>query len=93
MAVSVFENDERGYQSWLAANPDGFVLNIRGSLNPVDARVHSAACRTISGSPPRGSTWTGAYIKVCSPSKPALQAWIAQNVAGGPAPCRVCAPG
>ena len=44
-------------------------------MNPIDARIHEAACRTITGTPPRGRTWTGPYVKACSTSLTELDAW------------------
>lgn len=92
MGVEIFKDDEQGYSAWLAANPDGFVLNVHRSLTPANARLHSSRCRTIRGTPPRGTTWTGEYIKVCSPSRPDLDSWISRTVARPVPNCRVCAP-
>jgi hypothetical protein len=46
MSVELFSDDDRGYAAWLTANAAGYVLNIQRSMNPSDARVHEAACRT-----------------------------------------------
>ena len=64
--VMEFRDDDEGYLAWLVAHPDGYVINILRGLNPATARVHSAGCRTITGTPPRGGPWTGPYIKVCA---------------------------
>lgn len=92
MTLERFENDESGYAAWLREHPDAYVLNIERTLNPGGARLHRANCRTIQGSPPRGDTWTGQYIKVCSVDKSALAEW-AQRESGELAPsCSVCSP-
>ena len=75
MSVELFRDDDRGYTAWLTENTRGYVLNIQRSMNPSDARVHKVACRTITGMPPRGRTWTGPYVKACSPSLTELYAW------------------
>jgi hypothetical protein len=61
--VELFRDDDQGYAAWLAANGQGYVLSIQRTLNPSDARVHHAGCRTVTGTPPRGRTWTGPYVK------------------------------
>jgi hypothetical protein len=48
-------------------------MNIERSLNTSDARLHYASCRTINGTPARGNTWTGPYIKICATSPADLQ--------------------
>jgi hypothetical protein len=75
VSVELFRDDDRGYAAWLAANAHAYVLNIQRSMNPSDARVHEAGCRTICGTPPRGRTWTGPYAKACSTSLTELDAW------------------
>ncbi len=65
--IEEFRNDDPAYLGWLDSNA-GYVINIQESLNPSDARLHHAGCYTIRGEPARGRTWTGPYIKVCSPS-------------------------
>ena len=42
-----FSNDDEGYLGWLAANPDGFVVNVRQVAGPNYAVLHRATCRTI----------------------------------------------
>jgi hypothetical protein len=92
VTVERFENDEPGYESWLRANPTGFVLNIHRTLGASDARLHTAKCRTIQGRPPRGDTWTGEYIKVGSINKGALILWAEKESGESPRSCNVCSP-
>lgn len=85
-------DDDKGYAAWLAANAGGYVLNIQRSLNPSDARVHQAGCQTISGTPPRGRTWTGSYVKACSLSLPELRAWALARAGSAVTRCGTCQP-
>jgi hypothetical protein len=52
----------------------------------------AADCRTITGTPARGSTWTGPYIKVCSPSLPELDSWALVNARSAVTRCGTCQP-
>lgn len=90
MDVQLFQQDDQGYAAWLAANDLGYVLNIQRSLNPSDARIHHAACRTITGAPTRGMTWTGPYVKACSPSLPELDAWALAHARSAITRCGIC---
>jgi hypothetical protein len=90
VSVELFRDDDRGYAAWLSANAQGYVLNIQRSLNPSDARVHSAGCGTITGTPSRGSTWTGPYVKVCSVSLPELGAWARAHASSAITRCGTC---
>jgi hypothetical protein len=87
VSVELFRDNDEGYAAWLTANARGYVLNIQRTLNPSDARLHHASCRTITGTPPRGRTWTGPYIKVCSLSLPELDAWALTHARSAAARC------
>ncbi len=89
MAIAVFQSDERGYSRWLTDH-SGYVVNVRRSLNPIDGRIHRSTCRTITGSPARGRTWTGAYIKVCSESRTEVLEW--SRTLGLTSLCKTCNP-
>jgi hypothetical protein len=92
MSVELFRDDDRGYTAWLTENARGYVLNVQRSMNPSDARVHEAACRTITGTPPRGRTWTGPYVKACSPSLTELGAWALSHAESAITRCGICQP-
>ncbi len=93
MNVEQFRDNDRGYLTWTSAHPEGYVINIQRSLNPADARLHRADCRTINGQPARGRTWTeGLYIKVCSVSAPNLLDWASAHARSGIPRCRACTP-
>ena len=43
-----FSDDDYVYLGWLAANPDGFVVNVLRVAGPNYAVLHRATCRTIA---------------------------------------------
>jgi hypothetical protein len=92
MNTQQFRGDDAGYLAWTAAHPGGFVLNIQRSLNTSDGRLHHAYCHTINGFPARGRTWTGPYIKVCSPSLADLRDWARTHLRGAVPACGTCQP-
>jgi hypothetical protein len=60
-----FVDDDAGYRAWLARHPDGLVINTGRTPAAAYLMLHRAACGSISGTPARGSTFTGDYAKVC----------------------------
>jgi hypothetical protein len=48
MSAREFRDDDAGYLAWLAAQPNGFVINIARSHSATQARVHRADCQWIS---------------------------------------------
>ncbi len=92
MDIEQFRDDDRGYLGWTAAHPAGYVINLQRSMNPGDARLHSADCHTINGRPARGRTWTGPYVKVCSASSRQLRDWASAHLRTGVPPCGTCRP-
>jgi hypothetical protein len=92
VSVDLFRDDDQGCAAWLAANVQGHVLNIQRSLNPSDARVHEADCRTITGTPTHGRTWTGPYIKACSLSLQELDLRALTNARSAITRCGTCQP-
>lgn len=92
MSIQEFRDDDRGYVDWVATYGHGYVINISAGLNPSDAHLHTAACRTITGQPAHGNTWTGPYVKICSTSLPALDAWAREHAGVPIQRCRICQP-
>ncbi|TGD84612.1 hypothetical protein BayCH28_24740 [Mycolicibacterium sp. CH28] len=86
--MDVYRDDDRGYARWLALWLSGYVLNIAATLNPADARVHTANCSSIR--PQDGESVTRAYIKVCAPLLAELQQWSADQAMPLPPPWRDC---
>jgi hypothetical protein len=90
--LAVFSDDEDGYLAWLAEHPDGYVLNSYRNPSASYLKLHRAACGRIQGAPPRGTTWTRPYIKVCADSRPVVEAWALATTAGSVSPCGWCLP-
>ena len=90
--LNEFRNNDEGYLAWIAAHPDGYVINILRGLNARTARMHRARCRTISDRPPRGGPWTGPYIKVCADELTQLDRWSDEYVGHAIARCGICQP-
>jgi hypothetical protein len=91
MNVCEFRDDDVGYQSWLATNPDGYVLNIARSHSATEARVHLSGCWTISGQN-ACSSLTGSYVKVCAQHLAELERWATDYVGTPIPPCGACRP-
>lgn len=72
--------DDAAYLAWLAANPDGYVINTEPSAHGY-ARLHRATCGTIRYRPP----FVGpSYIKICATSLREADEWAVQR-RGAPA--------
>ena len=88
-----FVDDDPGYLAWIAANPDGYVLN--SEVNPTSRYLvlHRATCHTMA---PRGATdsrrWTVAYRKTCAATARDLIDWAETHGGGPPNHCRTCRP-
>jgi hypothetical protein len=87
--VPRFCDNDTGYEEWLAANPDQFVLNTERNPTPKYLVLHRATCRTISGTPSRGTRWTDQYIKFCG-TRQELEAFARTQVGGTAWPCKLC---
>lgn len=89
-----FRDNDRGYEAWLAAHPDGYVINIPRSHNAATARMHRARCWTISGSygKPVAGGWTRLYVKMCAESLAELNQWASEQVGKPIQPCGTCNP-
>jgi hypothetical protein len=92
MSAFEFRDDDAGYLGWLAAHPDGYVINIARSHSAAEARVHHAGCPAISGQSSRGGAWTGPYVKVCAEHLAELDLWRTEGVGEQIRPCRICHP-
>ena len=84
-----YVDDDDGYLSWVAANPDGFVLNIDRHATGSSLMLHRAACDTITGRPARGSHWTKDYAKFCG-SRGELERFAEVEVGGQLQRCGRC---
>jgi hypothetical protein len=71
--MTVFKDDNAGYLAWLAANPQGFVVNSDREPKASYLVLHRATCEAISS--PQDRNWSGPYIKTCSTDLPELENW------------------
>lgn len=106
MAARLFRDDDRGYADWVAANPDGYVLNIPRSLTSREARMHAASCKSLARSIQEWQSGRGRltaqWVKVCGHSLDELHAWLAEPGQDARSPatsssspvalCQVCLP-
>jgi len=83
-----FMDNDQGYVAWLAAHPDGFVLNCERPPRPSSLTLHRSTCWTISRT--SGSNWTLNYQKVCADTFEEIASWAGQI--GPPWSCGFCAP-
>ncbi|MGA2520824.1 MAG: hypothetical protein ABSG81_08430 [Acidimicrobiales bacterium] len=82
-----FVRDDDGYRTWLAAHPQGFVLNVtRGAA--AASVLHRAECPTLHAGAATRQQATGRAPKVCGDAG-ALEAWCAAQGITATA-CRHC---
>jgi hypothetical protein len=87
-----FVDDEDGYVRWLREHPNGYVLNCDREPSDRYLVLHETDCRTISGEPSRGTTWTTAYAKVCASTQIDLVLWCQEITGSRPDRCGTCEP-
>jgi hypothetical protein len=87
MSVEEFQDRDAEYLGWVAAHPDGYVINI-GRGRRGYARLHRAACGTITSRPP----FTGLYIKICSGVRVELDWWALSCTGAVAERCGTCRP-
>jgi len=92
MGAREYCDDDDGYLAWLAAHPEGYVINIARGHYAGDARAHHAGCRTISSQIPRGRGWTRNYVKVCADGLGELERWAQRQVGRPIKSCGTCQP-
>ena len=87
--METFQDDEAGYLRWLDANPGKFVLNTYRNPRPSYLRLHRATCRSITGTPANGSSWTKTYVKRCG-TQAELENYATRDVGGEVQNCPTC---
>lgn len=88
MGVQRFIDDDDGYVHWLAAPPDGFVLNTQRTPRPVYLMLHRATCPKISHLQHGASRWTHDYIKF-SGNRAEIEALARHQLGGDPGSYRI----
>lgn len=79
--IQTFRDDDAGYEAWLTAHPEGWVVNALRSLSAAYLKLHHADCATISRLRTSCSRWTtGAYIKLCAERREELDAWARRTL-------------
>lgn len=86
-----FVNDDAGYLGWLAAHPDGFVINTFRKPGPAYLVLHRATCSTIGATPANRRQWTVAYAKICG-DRDQLEAFARRDLGGEATLCGRCLP-
>ena len=80
---TIFEDDDPGYEAWLAEHPAGWVVNATRNPKPAYLKLHRATCTTIAELRSGYSRWTtGEYIKICSERRADLERWASRSVGG-----------
>ncbi len=74
-----FPDSDQAYFAWLAANPNGYVVNCYENPSPIYLVLHRATCRHIAS--PARRVGNG-YRKVCSNDAAELDRWAANDVGG-----------
>jgi hypothetical protein len=87
MSVEEFQDRDADYLGWVAAHPDGYVINVARSRRGY-LRLHRAACGTITSRPP----FTGPYIKICSAVLVELDRWALSSTGAAADRCGTCRP-
>lgn len=81
--LEIFDYDDSPYLAWLAAHPDGYVLNRRRGESSDYLVLHRSTCHSIAAyhSDARPDAFTGrGYIKICAMNPEDLQNYIRSNV-------------
>ncbi|MBT3368241.1 MAG: hypothetical protein HN416_13895 [Nitrospina sp.] len=88
MSAIIFQNNEKGYISWINKHKSGFVLNIGKDNNPEYRVLHSASCGSIiayhEGKEDDMHTGRG-YIKICAKTLKEINEWV-KNYGGATKP-------
>jgi hypothetical protein len=83
-----FVDDDGGYLDWLDHHPEDFVINTGRTPSAAYLMLHRAGCGSITGTPARGSTFTGEYSKVCGGRNELEE--FARHLGGHAQPCGLC---
>jgi hypothetical protein len=74
-------HDDEAYLHWVAANPDGYVINTNRGINSGYMVLHRACCNDISAAAKYefGAYTQRQYAKVCAESRDQLREWVKRN--------------
>jgi len=82
--------DDESYLDWRNNHPHGFVINIRRSHNPSDARLHDAGCSALISQIDRDVKLADQYVKVCGNTLEEVREWATEHVGEEIVPCGTC---
>ena len=69
-----FSDDDASYLAWIAAHPNGFVLNVHRPPDPRYVILHRADCTSIANGTHAPGAYTGrGYRKICATSETELK--------------------
>ena len=88
--VTIFKDDDEGYENWIGAWPSGYVLNCERNPSSNYQMLHHADCVHISQRDDAMKSWTTQYIKVCSTDRTKLSDWAKEETGAEPILCQVC---
>ncbi len=91
--ITRFVDDDAGYLAWLAAHPDGYVLNTYPHVTASYLVLHRTRCRTINRPLSAGRQWTQQYGKTCADRRAELVSWAQRETGKAVHPCGACLPG
>lgn len=77
--VQFFNDDDDGYQRWLADHPNGYVVNTSRTISPTYMVLHRATCRSISEYKPQhapGAFTERDFVKACADTVVDLRRWV-----------------
>jgi len=94
VTVRTFAGDDGDWRRWMAAHPEGFVLNRPRTTRATAMTLHRVGCPALgqlsgggNGAAPATTT-----PKVCAGNAGSLVAWSRARGEGEPVPCRRCRP-
>ncbi len=80
-----FLDDDEGYLSWIATNPDGLVLNVRRMADPNYVVLHRANCGSISTDKREPGAYTrGSDESISKIRSTAVHEWSNASSGAGP---------
>ncbi len=91
--AALFDYSDTDYWKWLAAHPDGFVLNTGRGITPKYRVIHKASCRAIqtyTGLARSGGFTERQYVKLCGDSIEDLHIWLRHSGHADEPPPRLC---
>ena len=90
-----FEGDDTAYLGWVAANPEGYVVNVRKRLSDDYVVLHRASCGQVSRPQLAGAYTDRGFRKFCGRTCADVSqapVWCGRESGGFTKRCRLCRP-